>query len=166
MKKYNFVLLLLVFILFCSGSCEHSKEGQRFIVQNNSDNEIVVVWGFYSPVSKERESCFKPTSKFEHRDLMDISIKPHSSKNFERNGGGIGEYVVNHPKDTLYIGILHRIDIDTMSCEEFKQKFPLKKEWKVTLADMQACDWTLVYTPCNPYLACRKKVTNSTVWLR
>lgn len=58
-----------------------------------------------------------------------------------------GESLISRPNDTLYIGVFCRKDIDTMSCEEFKQKFPLKKEWKVTLADMQACDWTLVYTP-------------------
>jgi hypothetical protein len=34
-----------------------------------------------------------------------------------------------------------------MSCEEFKQKYPIKKEWGVTLVDMEARDWTLVYTP-------------------
>ena len=54
--------------------------------------------------------------------------------------------MISHPKDTMYLGVFNRIDIDTMSCEEFEKTFPLKKEWKVTLADMEACDWTLVYT--------------------
>ena len=52
-----------------------------------------------------------------------------------------------NPNFMWSLGVFNRIDIDTMSCEEFEQKFPLKKEWKVTLADMQACDWTLVYEP-------------------
>ena len=144
MKTLKFILLIFVFFLFCNAGCKY-EEGQRFIIQNNSEKEITVVWDFYFPMSKERAFCLKPTTKFDYQNLVDISVNPHSMKNFERNGGGIGEYVLSHPKDTLYIGVFYRVDMDTMSCEEFKQKFPLKHEWRVTLADMEICNWTLAY---------------------
>jgi len=145
MKTYKFILSVLVLALFCSGSCEH-KEGQRFIIQNNSEQEIIVVNDFYYSI-ESRPTCLKFKDTEYQNFIYNCAIKPHSDKNFERNGGGIGEYVLSHPNDTLYIGVFNRIDIDTMSCEEFKQKFPMKHEWKVTLTDMQAADWTLVYTP-------------------
>jgi hypothetical protein len=67
------------------------------------------------------------------------AIKPHSSKDI------IGLRYLDS-QDTVFIHIFNRIDMDTMSCEEFKQKHPLKYEWKkVTVTDMEACDWTLEY---------------------
>ena len=82
--------------------------------------------------------------KLEYSDFIyHYMIKPNSYKNLER--AGTGELVLKYPNDTLSIGVFNRIDIDTMSCEEFEEKFPLKHEWRVTLADMKACDWILVY---------------------
>jgi len=145
MKTYKFVLLMIfTLFLFCNGSCEH-KEGQRFIIQNNSEQKIIIQFSQYIPVSQVPD-CMKPTTSSEYQNFIrDRMINPYSSKNFERNGGGIGELILSRPNDTLYIGVFNLIDIDTMSCEEFKQKFPIKHEWKVTLADMEACDWTLIY---------------------
>ena len=71
------------------------------------------------------------------------SIKPHSSKNMVN----IAASILNKPNDTTYIWVFNRIDLDTMSCDEYNKFFPLKKEWKVTMADMEACNWTLEYTP-------------------
>ena len=144
MKPYNYILLIFVFALSVNGSCEHQEEGQRFIIQNNSEQEIIIAYGSF-PIPRE-SNCLKSGAKFEYEALIrDRMIKPHSSKNFERMR--LGESLISRPNDTLYIEVFYRADIDTMSCEEFEQKFPLKKEWKVTLADMQAADWTLVYTP-------------------
>ena len=147
MKKFNFILLLLVVLLFCSGSCESHQEGQRFIVKNNSEQKIIIQFSQYTSLSLVHD-CMKPTTKYEYdKFIRDKMINPYSNKNFERNGGGIGELILKYPNDTLYIGAFNLIDIDTMSCEEFERKFPLKKEWKVTLKDIQSADWTLVYTP-------------------
>jgi len=144
MKACKFVLLILIFFLFCNVSCE-PREGQRFIIQNNSEQEIIIQFSQYTPVSQTPD-CMKPATKFEYQNFIyEKMIKPYSSKNFERNGGGIGELVLKYPNDTLSIGVFNRMDIDTMSCEEFEEKFPLKHEWRVTLADMKACDWILVY---------------------
>jgi len=144
MKAYKFILLIFISALFCNGSCEHSTEGQRFIIRNNSNLEIIPVFDMYYSIA-QHPSCIKPATKFEIAQYNDSKIKPYSSKNFESNK--IAEYIISKPNDTIYIGIFNCTDIDAMSCEEFKQEYPLKKEWKVTLSDMQAADWTLVYTP-------------------
>ena len=143
MKTYKFTLLALSFFLFCSSSCETPK-AQYFIIQNNSDKEIIIVNADF-PIPRE-SNCLKSGARFEYEALIrDRMIKPHSNKNFERSSWG--EYMFSHPNDTLYIGVFYREDVDRMSCEEFEKIFPLKKEWKVTLADMKANDWTLEYTP-------------------
>jgi len=143
MNKYKFIIPLLIFALFYNGSCEREEE-HRFVIQNNSDAEIFPVFDMYYSIA-QRPCCLKPTIESERRQYNDLKIKPYSSKNFE--GNGFAEHIMSKPNDTMYIGIFNCADIDTMSCDEFKQKYPLKKEWKVTLADMEACDWTLVYTP-------------------
>ena len=133
-----------MFALFAGGSCEY-EEGQRFIIQNDSEQKVIILFSQYIQVSKF-PNCIKPTTQFEYEKFIyEKMINPYSSKNFERNGGGIGNLILSYPNDTLYIGVFNLIDIDTMPCEEFKQKFPVKHEWKVTLADMEANDWTLVY---------------------
>jgi hypothetical protein len=143
MKKYKFILLIFIAALFCNGSCEY-REGQRFIIRNNSDETIVVQFSTSIPVS-QGPTCMKPPTSFEYEEMIhQKAVFPNSAKNFERNR--LGELMMSRPNDTLYIGVFYRADIDVMSCEEFEQEFPLKKEWKVTLADMEACDWTLVYT--------------------
>ena len=144
MKPYKYIPFILFFALFVNGSCEY-KEGHRFIIQNNSDLEIIPIFDRYYSIS-QRPVCVKPDTRIEYGDFIyHNAIKPYSSQNFERTGAA--EDLMSHTTDTIYIGVFNRIDIDTMSCEEFKEKNPLKKEWKVNLADMQACDWTLVYEP-------------------
>lgn len=136
------ILMLFITVLFCNGSCE-SKEGQSFVIQNNSEKEIIIVWSFYLPIPND-SMCIKPKTNIEYEELIHSSmVEPHSSRDFERNR--VGEEMISHPDDTLYIGVFNLIDIDTMSCEEFELEFPIKHEWKVTLADMEACNWTLVY---------------------
>ena len=144
MKPYKYIPFILFFALFVNGSCEY-KEGHRFIIQNNSDLEIIPIFYMYYSIS-QRPVCIKPSTRIEYEDFIYYNaIKPYSSKNFERTRAA--EDLMSHTTDTIYIGVFNRIDIDTMSCEEFKEKYPLKKEWKVTLKDMEACDWTLVYEP-------------------
>jgi len=144
MKTYKLILLIFVYTLFCKGSCEHSSEGQRFIIQNNSEKEIIIINAHYISIAQDT-SCFKFTGR-EYQDFIrDRMIKPYSNKNFTR--GQWGEYMMNYPIDTFYFGVFYREDIDTMSCDEFEHEYPLKKEWRVTLADMQAANWTLIYIP-------------------
>jgi len=75
--------------------------------------------------------------------IYDRMIKPHSSKNMIY----LAASMLYKPRDTTYICVFNREDLDTMSCDVFVEKYPLKKEWKVTVEDMEACNWTLVYTP-------------------
>ena len=136
---------MFVFVLSVNGSCEHQEEGQRFIIQNNLDKEIVIINSYRSVI--QDASCFiQNMTKREYQDFIYYRmIPPHSNKNFERIRWG--ESLISRPNDTLYIGVFYRTDIDTMSCEEFEQKFPLKHEWRVTLSVMETYDWVLVYPP-------------------
>lgn len=145
MNKYTLILLIFISALFCCISCESQEKHFFITIQNNTDKEIVYQGSLHSSIALDT-MCFKPMTKKEYEDFIySRLIKPYSSKKIEI------DMIVNNmeanPDIVWSLGIFNRIDIDTMSCEEFKQVFPLKKEWKVTLADMQACDWTLVYTP-------------------
>ena len=82
----------------------------------------------------------------EYQELIYLClIKPYSSRKI-----GI-DLIINtlqtNPNFMWFLGIFNCMDVDTMTCEEFKRKFPLKHEWKVTLKDMVANNWTLVYPP-------------------
>jgi hypothetical protein len=137
MKRYNFILLSFVFTLFCSGSCE-DKEGQRFTIQNNSEQEIYVI---YSNRRLYPMCYIGNLTKREYENLMYYrAINPHSNKNFT----ALRDLMLEYPQDTAFIHIFNRVDMD-MSCKEFEQKYPLKKEWKVTSTDMEACNWILEY---------------------
>ena len=143
MKTYNLILLLFVFILFCNGSCE-DKEKQSLIIQNNSDKEIIVEALSSSYFNNSVCLSVKGLSGREYNNYIYYkSIKPQSSKNMEN----IAAFILYNQMDTTYIWVFNRMDLDTMSCDEYEKIFPLKKEWKVTVADMEACDWNLVYTP-------------------
>ena len=145
MNKYAFILLLSSMTLIHSASCERKTDKFSITIVNHSDLEIISIFDMYYCIP-QRPVCVKPDTRIEYGDsIYHSAIKPYSSKNFERTRAA--EDLMSHTTDTIYIGVFNRIDIDTMSCEEFKEKYPLKKEWKVTLADMQACDWTLVYEP-------------------
>ena len=142
MRKYNFILLLSVLFFFCSGSCEE-KQGQYFItIQNNSDKEIIFQGSLYSSIAQD-SLCFIPDGKYEDF-IYDRLIKPYSSRKIKIDGV-VNSLQTHSHLNKWSVGIFNRIDFDTMSCDEFEQKFPLKKEWSLTLADMEALDWTLVY---------------------
>ena len=145
MKVYKYIVLIFISVLFCNSSCE-KQENQYFItIQNNSDKEIIYQGSLHSSIALDT-MCFKPMPIKEYEDFIySRLIKPYSSRKI-----GIDIIVNNlqtNPNIMWSLGVFNRIDIDTMSCEEFVQAYPLKKEWKVTLKDMQTGDWTLIYTP-------------------
>jgi hypothetical protein len=146
MNKYRYILLIFISVLFCNSSCEHQEDRQRFIIQNNSDKEIIVLFSESNAMEHKDKFCIKKLMRLEYGDLIRYyMIEPNSHKNIGIRG--IGDRILEQPMDTLSISAFYRVDMDAMSCEEFEQEFPLKKEWKVTLSDMQAADWTLIYTP-------------------
>ncbi|GHS89448.1 hypothetical protein FACS1894201_10820 [Bacteroidia bacterium] len=152
MKTYKFILLIFISVLFCSGSSCERQEYQYYItIKNNSDKEIICLGMICNPTISDRTSiaqdtmCLKRQGRAYRNFIRDKMIKPYSSK---KDGADLTvKHLQTYPVLVWYIGVFNRIDIDTMSCEEFEQKYPLKQEWKVTLADMEACDWTLVYAP-------------------
>ena len=124
MKNFNIILALVVFMLYCSGCCKY-REGLPFYIQNDSDQEIIATWNLYLPIPREN-GCIKPPTQYEYEVLISsLMIRPYSKRNFESNR--VREYMLTNPNDSLFVAIFNRIDVDTMSCEEFVQLFPLKK---------------------------------------
>lgn len=141
MKKISIILIIKV---LCLISCTPQ---QRFTIVNNSEEEVMVVRDSRSIL---RDSIFRHpdnTAKSEYKEILrDTRIKPHSSRSIEY----WGKWMYDYP-DTTFFGIFNIIDLDTMSLEEFKSKFPIKHEFKVTLQDMIDRDWTLIYPPMSIY---------------
>ena len=141
MKIINHLtLLIFVSALSCNGSCE-KREEQRCIIQNNSREKVVPACDYFSTEEDSMDICIKPTTQSEKSALERLTIPANSSKNHD----GIANTIIARPFDTVYIYLYNRVDVDNMSCEEFNEKRPILKEWRVTFADMEACDWTLVY---------------------
>jgi hypothetical protein len=141
MKPVFLITSVFIFLLFCFGTCKDSQPEQGLMIHNNSDQEIIAMFALYIPINKDT-MCIKPTTKFEYEDFIYFNaIKSYSSKNFER----INKGVIEVPHDTLYVGVFHRADMDAMSCEEFKEKYPIKKIWKLTKADAESANWMVTY---------------------
>ncbi len=140
MKKYCLFLFLLLLI---NSSCKHKEELHSFVIKNGSDKEIVVQFSLYGPISQDT-CCMKPPTTYEYSELKrSRAVLPNSEKCFEE----IAELMTQHPAETLYIGVFYLEDIDTMSCEEFEQLFPIRKEWETTLSQLEENQWTLHYEP-------------------
>lgn len=141
--KIRNIILGLIIPIFCFGTCRYEDDiNQNLVIQNNSDYHIVPRFAFFS-FPNDRYICLKPDNDIHRRELKDATISPDSSKKQK----GQASSLINNPQDTLYVYIFHRIDIDTMSCEEFNEKRPVQEVWKITKADADALNWTLVYDP-------------------
>ena len=130
---YFIVILVLQSLSFTS--CEERGEPSLFI-KNNSDESIVIA-AYNGYIYEQEPYCIKPVTSFEYRDFIrDYCIEPNSTKGFDFNREF--NYI-------LHIDIFSRADMDTLSCEEFKERKPIKKRWDVTQEELEAMNWTLVY---------------------
>ena len=141
-------ILIITSIFLCGASCEGPVEDQNSIILlNNSDQEIVYQGGCVLSMSRDT-FCYTRAvmMKSEYEEfLYDFMISPHSSRKIGVDG--VIEIMTEDPGQSLSIGVFNRTDLDTMSCERFKQVYPLKKEWVLNLDDLLSGDLTLVYTP-------------------
>ena len=144
MKAYKtYLVLLFALPLIICVNCKHNEEKPSFVIKNELDKEIVIQFSLLGPIIQDT-CCMKPSTSFEYSELIHSRVV--FSKN-EKSFEGIWELMNNHPNDTLYIGVFYLDDIVSMSCEEFEQLFPIKKEWKETLSQMEDIDWFLEYNP-------------------
>ena len=130
MKKYIKYILLL----FCFFSCEKEKEEQYklYIINNSSETIVSAYSGAYRDDYCIKIEAWEPPLK---------GVAPKTTS-YEKGKGG---YIANRLQDTTYISIFNKMDVDTMSCEEFIRKHPIKKLFAVTKAGMEEMNWTLVY---------------------
>ena len=156
MKKYKFILLALLLTLLCSNGCEDRIDKYSVTIQNNSNKEMICIGMVYTSHSVhssllEDTSCIIVSGKFGYSNFIDdFMINPYSSRKFGMDHMVESMQTYPDPKHLYCLGVFNRIDMDTMTCEEFEQHYPLKKEWKITLADIiGAPDFNLVleYTP-------------------
>ena len=144
----NKTFIYLIFLAFFSvSSCNEKIEGVDAIkIINDSDDDIVV---FISSESFFNHMLIggpkEGYTNREYKDLLrDICIPSHSVKYFDHWRKYMNE---NYKTDTLYWAIFNMLDYDTLSRDEFKSKYPIKYEYKVTLQNMIDTDWILIYPP-------------------
>ena len=78
MKSYKYIPFILLLVLFVNGGCEEKKyqEGKRFIIQNNSDKEIIVM-GQGSIEYDFTNLCRENLTRFEYYDIIrDCMVSP------------------------------------------------------------------------------------------
>jgi len=144
MNKLSVFLVVFIFILFSNGSCETDNQQYFITFQNKSDEELIFI-GSYNSFNQDSD-CLKPVTTFEYENFInDNMIKPNAIKKI-----GIDLLVKEMQKypdivTNYYFAVFNRIDVDTMSCELFKDKYPLKKEWIFTIKDLEANDLNLVF---------------------
>ena len=147
-RTFQGLFLILTSMSLCSGSCERQVEDQYFIMLlNNSDQEIIYQGGCVLSMSRDT-FCYSKTvmMRSEYEEFIyDFMISPHSSRMIGVDGAI--EIMKEDPVRSLSLGVFNRTDVDTMSCERFKQVYPLKKEWVLTLDDLLSGNLTIVYTP-------------------
>ena len=132
MKKN--IKYLLPVLIFCFFACEREEEEQyKLYIINNSNETIISVYYRYLP----NGFCIK----VDPWESPIIGIAPKTTS-YEKGKGGL---IAGRPHDTTYVYLYNKIDVDTMSCDEFNQKHPVKKLFAVTKADMEKMNWTLVY---------------------
>jgi hypothetical protein len=144
MKRYNFknVIIIFAITIFCFGTCRNEEEGQSLIVHNNSSKDVVPSCAFFPLMDKTpAPTCIELGTKVKRATLDRVQIPANSSKKIN----GAATVLIERPQDTLYIYLYNRIDVDKMSCEEFKQKNPIQKRWAITKTDAEAMNWTLEY---------------------
>lgn len=135
-----FIILNLFFI-----SCfDDSKDSDSFKIVNDSDDDIVF---FYDKESLYSHKVIRPIreTSSEYKNLLRNGCIPaHSYKQFDYMKKMVYR---TFESDTLFIAVFNLLDYDTLSTEEFDNKYPIKHEYQVTLQDLIDCDWTLFFPP-------------------
>lgn len=138
--KIRNIVIALIFPLFCFGACRNDDLQKQILIIYNNSNESIVPAFSYTPMDSIN-ICIKPTDKFERVALEDATITANSSKKHEN----VVSMLTNNIQDTLYIYIYNRIDIDSLSCEDFNKRRPIQKSWVLTKTDAEALNWKLIY---------------------
>lgn len=122
----------IFFSLFLFVGC-HDYQEIPFAIRNNSEGDIIVrLSTFQIP-----PECFKPFSPENYkRYIIGHAISPNTSRTFQ---------ALTEPLDTLFVEVYHRADFDTLDCETFVQRYPIKRLWLVTHAKLDSVNWILAY---------------------
>ena len=133
----NIIYSIVAFLIFVCGSCEESHD-QSLLIYNNSDKTVILT---LSGFLIEHE-CRKPANKYDYNNMLrNNAIGAHSKIDLKDRLSG--SFLSG--QDTLFIQVFDRIDVDTMSCEQFAQIYPVKKQWELTKSEAELSNWVLTY---------------------
>lgn len=79
----------------------------------------------------------------EYKQFLNHNLIAPNSSIMREMDSTVG-YMRQYPELSLYIGIFYRVDMDTMSCDDFTRIFPLKKAWTLSVEELEA-GCTLIY---------------------
>ena len=140
----SILFISIVLSLFFISCFDDSKDSDSFKFVNNSDDDIMFVYGKVSHYTRKMIRPYRETSSEYNNLLRNGCIPAHSYKHFDYMKKMVYEAFES---DTLFIAVFNLLDYDTLSTEEFDNKYPIKHEYQVTLQDLIDCDWTLVFPP-------------------
>ena len=137
MKKYMFIPLM--YLVLMSSTCNNENNKHFYVtIQNQSDNDVDMCSLFTNIESQCTLiplSVIEKNSVFEWQPFPRYSIEQGLSGKW---GSGILEfYLVNNrqPQGGFY------------DCDSIPIKNDILKHYKLTLADLQQMNWTVVYPP-------------------
>jgi len=133
----NFIYSIVAFLIIVCGSCEESNQ-QSLIILNNSDKTVFLsLSGFQG-----EPECIKPANKHDYNNMLrNNAIGAHSKIDLKDR---LSDSFLSGHK-TLFILVFDRMDVDTMSCEQFEQIYPIKKQWQLTKSEAELSNWVLTY---------------------
>ena len=133
----SIIYLIVVLIIVVCSSCEEPQY-QSLILFNNSDKTVILTLSNF-PMPHE---CRKPSGKYEYNNMLrNNAIGSHSKIDLKYR---LSDSFLSG-QDTLFILVFDRIDVDTMSCEQFVQSYPVKKQWELTKSEAELSNWVLTY---------------------
>lgn len=143
MSRYKFFLFFIPLFL-CCGTCQKDEAKFNLTIVNNSEKGIFLVGSLHRSVALDT-TCCKASTTMEYKNFKRSVIKPHDVS--VRGVDITAEHLHVYPDAIWSIGVFYWEDVDKMSCEEFKRVYPLRQYWDLTLEDLEACNWTLVFSP-------------------
>ena len=152
MKGFRIQRLLILVLLSCT-SCHETQPGLYYFTFYNDSEEVVQVAGhLYSSVMPLADCAFQPSTRLEYNDLIHDLIEPHSS--VVTCIDDVVDYLQTHPGEKWSVHVYNFDCLETMSwrdvikmsCAEFAQLCPLRTVWEFSLEDLEASNWTIVYS--------------------
>lgn len=145
MKKLNFLLLLMP-LLFIGSTCSKEKDDCHKIISvvNNSDNAIYVMADNSYPDTTYIKHSSGPALYPQYYKVASNEINHNVLRDKDcYEAIFISETLL--PSDTLMVFIFDAAIIENESWSVIMNEYKVLKRYDLSLADLQALDWTITY---------------------